>query len=489
MKKFLALLTAVLMLLSLAACGGGENTPTDPPKVPEQTNGQKEPASPTQNTPDPALTVHENAFFTVAYNEKDGWTLSEEDYYFDSDGGYATLCILDEAGDVVIDVTIEAELDDPESFREELDYYEVDMMAYVAGEVETTDIGGQPMLLVDQGSDRYFYGRNEAAGVTYNIYACQWEDPRVPALVASITCTASGTDNIEPPWPWDGEPFSSENLSAAVGAYTVSAEFLPMSEPLATFETFNHDVEVIGDKVYLLSDYLLYEYALEDSGLTLLREIPLDDEYDFLESANGAMVLSSFMNPVIGHDGDSILYSYDGPDKFAVAPDGTWGISWFYDGDACEKYTFQDGGLVGQSFPFPEMKSVSHLCIDDSYIYVSGTPADDGDHQICVYDHSGNLQLELCGDPTSSFGLGSVTFTAKTANGFLAMDGNMREVVLWAADGTWLGAVEDGDLFGTYYPWFATGDVMDDGSILVVMTEDRADGSAMEAIAFKLSIS
>ena len=99
------------------------------------------------------------------------------------------------------------------------------------------------------------------------------------------------------------------------------------------------------------------------------------------------------------------------------------------------------------------------------------------------------LQLELCGDPTSSFGLGSVTFTAKTANGFLAMDGNMREVVLWAADGTWLGAVEDSDLFGTYYPWFATGDVMDDGSILVVMTEDRADGSAMEAIAFKLSIS
>ena len=99
------------------------------------------------------------------------------------------------------------------------------------------------------------------------------------------------------------------------------------------------------------------------------------------------------------------------------------------------------------------------------------------------------LQLELCGDPTSSFGLGSVTFTAKTANGFLAMDGTMREVVLWAADGTWLGAVEDGDLFGTYYPWFATGDVMDDGSILVVMTEDRADGSAMEAIAFKLSIS
>ena len=65
----------------------------------------------------------------------------------------------------------------------------------------------------------------------------------------------------------------------------------------------------------------------------------------------------------------------------------------------------------------------------------------------------------------------------------------MRDVVLWTADGTWLGAVEDKDIFGTYYPWFATADVMEDGSILAVMTEDRADGSAMEAIAFKIKVS
>ena len=97
--------------------------------------------------------------------------------------------------------------------------------------------------------------------------------------------------------------------------------------------------------------------------------------------------------------------------------------------------------------------------------------------------------MQLQGDPNANIGLGSITFAAKTGNGFMAMDGNMRDVVLWAEDGTWLGAVEDSDLFGTYYPWFASGDVMDDGSILVVMTEDRADESAMEAIAFKISVS
>ena len=63
----------------------------------------------------------------------------------------------------------------------------------------------------------------------------------------------------------------------------------------------------------------------------------------------------------------------------------------------------------------------------------------------------------------------------------------MREVVLWTADGTWIGAVDDGDLFGTSYPWIAAADIADDGSILVVMSEERADRSADEVLVFKLS--
>ena len=127
--------------------------------------------------------------------------------------------------------------------------------------------------------------------------------------------------------------------------------------------------------------------------------------------------------------------------------------------------------------------------MDDEYIYVTGSPVEGSGHTVFVYDHSGALQMQLKGDPTATIGLGSITYITKTVNGFLALDGNMRDVVLWTADGTWLGAVEDKDIFGTYYPWFATADAMDDGSILAVMTEDRADGSAMEAIAFKIKVS
>ena len=95
--------------------------------------------------------------------------------------------------------------------------------------------------------------------------------------------------------------------------------------------------------------------------------------------------------------------------------------------------------------------------------------------------------MQLTGDPTATIGLGSITYVTKTANGFIALDGNMRDIVLWTADGTWLGAVDADDLLGTDYPWLASGDVMADGSILCVLSQDRADGSAMEAVAFKLS--
>ena len=489
MKKRIALLLALIMVLSLAACGGDkepsikDNVPTAAP-----TEAPKETEAPTE--PGPALTLHENTFFNVSYNEEDGWSLAGDDINKYESSGSAYIRILNEEGKTEIVVSIYAEKKDPESFRKNLYLNGVDMQAYVAGEIETVDVGGQPMLYVDQSNgDRFFYGRNEAAGVTYTIDATNWEDPRVPALIENIVCTASGTDNDEPAWPWEGEAISFGSMSQMVGTYTVTADFIPMSEALTTFETFNHEVEVIGDKVYLLSDFVLREYAFDGVGLTFVREIPLDAEYKNVENSNGTLVLSNFMKPVIGHDGDAAVFSYEGPDNFTLAPDGTWGISWFSSGETTEKFTFKDGALVGEPLPFNEVKVISQVDVDDEYIYVTGSPVEDSGHIVFVYDHSGALQMQLKGDPNATIGLGSITYITKTVNGFLALDGNMRDVVLWTADGTWLGAVEDKDIFGTYYPWFATADVMEDGSILAVMTEDRADGSAMEAIAFKIKVS
>ena len=97
--------------------------------------------------------------------------------------------------------------------------------------------------------------------------------------------------------------------------------------------------------------------------------------------------------------------------------------------------------------------------------------------------------MTLGAEPDGKFKLGSITYVARTANGFVGVDANYRDLVLWAADGTWLGSVDGNDLFGTSYPWIMNADVMDDGSILVIMSEERADHSAIEILAYKVSVS
>ena len=492
-KKLLAAIMAVLMLVSLVACGEG-NGPANSTTAPKATDKATESPAATDPAPDettaPAanLTVHENTFFTVGYNEEDGWTLAEDDIEAYEGGGYAYLRILDEDGYTGLLVYIEAYEESASSFRETLYANGVDMKAYVDGIWVSETIGGLQMAAVDkEDGEWYFFGRNEAAGVSYTVHVTDWENPNVPAVIENISFTASGTDNIDPPWPWEGDPFSGSTLSQMVGTYNLTAQFLPMEEPLVTYETFEHDIVVMGDKVYLLSDCALYQYTYDGDSLAFVKEIELPGEYEILEKgANGNLVLSRFMEPVFGHNGDSAQFSYDGPDKFAVAPGGTWGISWFYSGDECQLYSFHDSVLTGSPFPFPEVDSIRQVSIDNQYILVSGSAKADNEQYIFVYDYSGELQMQLGGEP-DGFGLGSITYATSTPNGFLALDGNMREVVLWSADGTWIGAVDDGDLFGTGYPWIAAADIADDGSILVVMSDTRADESADEVLVFKLS--
>ena len=484
MKKILALLLAMLMLIGLVGC----NAPDDPVPGTTEPGKQNDPAQSKPPKTDGDLTTHENTFFTLGYKEEDGWTLAEDDIYASDSGGEADLRILDEDGYTDVLIEVEAYEEDASSFRESLHTNGIALKAYVDGACALENIGGMVMAAADQGDGEwYFFGRNEAAGVSYTVYVSNREDARVSSVMENIVFTASGTDNIDPPWPWEGAPFSGGTVSQTVGTYTLTAQFLPMGEPLVTYETFNHDIAVVGSKVYLLSDYALYQYSYDGTSLSLVKEIPLDNEYEILEKgADGNIILSSFMEPVIGHNGEAVQFSYEGPEKFAVAPGADWGISWFYAGEDCQKYSFQNGALTGSAFPFAEVDSIRHVSIDSQYILVSGSAVDDGDQYIFVYDHNGVLQLRLGGEP-DGFGLGSITYATSTPNGFLALDGNMREVVLWTADGAWIGAVDDGDLFGTGYPWIAAADIADDGSILVVMSDTRADESADEVLVFKLS--
>lgn len=62
----------------------------------------------------------------------------------------------------------------------------------------------------------------------------------------------------------------------------------------------------------------------------------------------------------------------------------------------------------------------------------------------------------------------------------------MRTVILWDNDGKYIGEVNDGDLFGTNYPWISGLMQTKDGNIYVSMVEERIDKSWDEMIMFQM---
>ena len=481
--KLSGLFLAALMLFSLTACGKDSPEPSSTSEGTEQTKPPVEAGSGT--------TINTN-LWDLTYDEADGWVYEEEELYDDETYSDLILVIPDETGESdLINVEISVSIEDPGDFRDYLISYGFDEYEYAVNQAyDFTSIGGIDCLEAEGnywGSPCLRYlSRVEGAGATVLIEIIgEYEDARVDRLLSGLTLNLEDTGNEDGPWYWEGEPFSAQPRSAMVGTYTVSSQWLPITDCIITRETFEHAAAVIGDQVFLLVDGQLKRYDYDGTSLKFAEDIALDSEYEAIfADITGTIWLSNFMEALISWKDGAQTASYEGPSYVAMHPSGTWGISWF-SGPECEKITLSGGAVATGPIVFKEVDLISHLLVDENHIYVTGSAADESGHKVFVYDTAGNLQLTLADSDGGS--LGSVTFVAETANGYLALDGNMREVVLWAKDGTYIGAADDSDLFGTSYPWFCGGAKLADGSILAIMTEDRADESAMELVAFKLS--
>lgn len=483
MKKVFALLLVSVMLLSFAACGEVQpagttqpsqvqTTPVTPPSVPA--NGETLQTSCWSLVYDPAV-----------------WSYDPDDLYEYDDQAAVTMIIPDGEDDYSICVEIDVCLDDADNFRRYLKNFGFDAYAYAVDKAyEPVNVGGVDCLKQEttywgDPCVRYI-GRLENASVTVFIEIIgDANDSRLAQLLAGLSIKTEDIGNVDYPWPWDGTPFSAANASAFVGTYKVESQWLPITDCVIADETFDNAITVADGKAYLVVDGIVKQYAYDGNSLVFERDLDIGDGFDQIQTANdGTVWVSAFMQPLVSLKNGEQTGSFEGADSVTMHPSGTWGISWF-SGPDCEKITVSGGALTASEISFKEVSVISTVIVDEDYIYVCGYAADDSGHKVFVYDLDGSLQMVLTDEDGDS--LGSVTFIAQTANGFLGLDGNMRDIVLWAADGTWLGALEDSDLFGTSYPWFCGGTKLSDGSILVVMTEDRADKSAMELVAFRLS--
>lgn len=471
MKKLLAVLLALAMLFSFAACGD------DTPDKPDNT---KKPSG----SSDSGI---EATYFTVDFGEE--WINIEDEFEDDDEGSIAVLQILDPEDEeyYLIEAAIRVDIEEPYVFREDLVDYGFNQYEYkVNNAYETVKIGGVDLLKYDDGDDTlvYFNRVEEAnASVYIDFDATDISDSRIQALLDGITFKLEDIGNVDGPWEWDGEKFFADDTSVTAGTFTVSTQFVPFESPVTTFETFEHSVAAIGDNIYVLIDGELNVCHYNGSQLVFVEKIELpEDDYDRIEAtADCSLWVSGGMNDVLRIKDGSIAATYEDIDDLAIHPSGMWGVS-FFTSNECEIVTFSGNTYTSVPVTFKEADTIMHLCVDENNIYVCASAADDSGHKVFIYNKAGVLQKTLC--DADGEGLGSVTFVTQTANGYIAFDGNMRDVLLWDNSGSFIEEISDSDLFATNYPWFCDSAVMDDGSIITVMTDERQDKSATELVAF-----
>lgn len=478
MKKLLAFLLATIMLISLAACSGGKSGPADDPDTPDK---------PVKADGDSLTT----GLFTLSF-DKDVWTLDEEGASDDEEYCSANLQVLDpdDPEYYLINVDITAEVGDPYDFREDMVYYGFDQYEYAENNsYELVNIGGVDCLKYEGESwgDAMvkYLGRDESAGATVEVVinADDAEDSRIAALLEGLEFTLTDVGNEDGPWEWEGEPFSAEDASVTEGGVTVETKWLPINEYISTFESFEHGVAAVGNTVYILTEGVLKQYAYDGSALNFEKDIELpEDDYDVIQkTSDGSLWLTGNMNDLIRIKDGAVTETYGDLDTVALSPDASWGISYFVSNE-CKMVSFSNGTAAAEDVVFSEIDTVSYVKVDNDAFYVCGSAADESGHKVFIYNKDGVLQNTLCDGEGE--GLGSITYFTKTAGGYLGFDGNMRKVMLWASDGSFIAELDDTDLFGTDYPWFCGSDMMEDGSVITVMTDERSDRSAEELVAF-----
>ncbi len=475
MKKvriLLALVIAMLMLVSLAACtDGGEKEPTDTPKV--SVDGE----------------TIETALWKLTYDSQ-VWEKDEDEFYDEDDYSKIILNIPDGKDGYVISVEIRASVEDAEGFRDNLTYYDFDQYEYAVNNAyELTKVGGVDCVKHEgeywgDPCVRYF-GRDEGAGTTVFVEIIgDSEDANVETLLAGLEFTLTDTGNTDAPWYWEGVGFSAEDKAFGVGVFSVNSKWIPFGECVIANETFDHAVAVTGNTAYIAGDGAVKQYAFDGEILEFVKNLDLDGNYSHINATDdGSVWVSGFGEDLVCIKNGVQTAAYDGTDNVTMHPSGKWGISWF-SGSECEKITISGDTITTEAITFAEVDTISTVIIDRDNIYVTGNAADDSGHKVFVYNQNGTLQKTLAGEEGE--GLGCVTFVAKIPQGFIGLDGNMREVIFWDNTGTFGGYADDAELFSTNYPWFCGGTLLSDGSILTIMTEDRADESAMELIAFTL---
>lgn len=486
MKKLLCIL--LVLMLILTGCSGKEADKDVENKLKSalETSADSAPAK-----PEVKGTLLETKLWKLTY--PDDWSCEEGALHDEEERCDVELKIKD-GESIVVSAYIGVRIEGYKAFRGNLNDKGIDAYAFVKeGSLPPVNIGGVDFAAIDRSfagkDERFCYGRMENANANITFFLRgETNDPRVEVLLSTLEFILPDVGNTDPLWPWEGVPFSGADGTGTVGSYNITSQWLPIDKPLTVFTYVDNTVEAVGDKLYILADGLPRQYALSSNALTHEKDFPLDSFYKKMSAGpDGTIYLSAFMEPFVGMRDGVKAFSHSARDTVAMHPSGDWGISYFIEPEV-KKLTLADGEVVSEDLTFAEAGSVSNLYINQNHIFICGDSVANDNSSVFVYDLAGKLQYTLGDKKFMDTGsLGIVSAIVETANGFMVLDGITEDLSFWNKDGSFIDKLECRDLFGFSYGSVSGATLMPDGSIIIGVTLERTDESAMEYVFFRIS--
>lgn len=432
-------------------------------------------------------TLVETGFFSFTCGGD--WVFDPANVSDYDDYAYAYVEIPDsETGWALVSVSISVEVNEPFSFAETLHNNGMDLYdAIKLDAYETTPIGGMNFWVADDGSCTEYYGYDQVSDtfVVIRVNDSEYLE-QAQEIISSLHFTCPEYSGAVTPMYWEGEPYRVAPHTTTVGSFTVESKQLTDNLAYPTYDSFSSRVAVSGDTYYLLQDGALEEYTRSGDELTYQIDWTLPYEpRELMVDANGIPCISAFLEGLTRLDSDTGTTIAPDASYVKAHPSGGWGISYFSNGEIA-RIDFASGAV--ENVTLPGISLITNLAVTENYLVVSAG-LDDEDSTAClkIYDFDYNEVGYLDADDTGTGYYGSVSAFAETSNGLMAFDGNMRDVYFLDHSLNLIATVDMADLIGSDYPWPCNAVTLEDGSVVLCMTDERADDSADETVLIQLS--
>ena len=231
-KRLSSIVLAAMTAMSLSACNSK-------PSAGAATQVPKPAASTAGTTGAVEGTEASTALFSLTYS--DAWTLADDKTSDSSDYCYMELSIQENDSSLVV-MDIKASVGKADSYRDKLRGSGIDAYELVEEQsVETVAVGGVDCVEYESkswGSSTLNYlGRDEASQTTVSISVSgDLEDPHIEELIKTLKFTLTDTGDQDAPWPWQGEPFATQQHTYSVGDHSVTVDLLKLDDPLIAYD-------------------------------------------------------------------------------------------------------------------------------------------------------------------------------------------------------------------------------------------------------------